>query len=61
MSSALTRYMKQQAADRLAVQQRGAALRESEQEARSRAAAEAPRVLYQLEAEARCKVRKVFC
>jgi hypothetical protein len=57
MSSALARYLKQQAADRLSVQQRGAAVREAEQQARSRAAAEAPRVLHQLEAEARGKVR----
>jgi hypothetical protein len=49
--------MKQQAADRLSVQQQGAALREAEQLARRRAAAEAPLVLHQLEAEARRKVR----
>lgn len=56
---ALARYLKQQAANRLSVQQRGAALREAEQEARSRAAAEAPRVLNQLEAAARLKVRSM--
>ncbi|KAF6260103.1 hypothetical protein COO60DRAFT_1509385 [Scenedesmus sp. NREL 46B-D3] len=53
---ALARYLKQQTANRLAVQQRGAALREVEQEARRRAAAEAPRVLNQLEADARRKI-----
>jgi GH35 family endo-1,4-beta-xylanase len=56
---ALARYLKQQAANRLSVQQRGVALREAEQEARSRTAAEAPRVLNQLEAEARLKVRSI--
>ncbi|WIA14351.1 hypothetical protein OEZ85_002880 [Tetradesmus obliquus] len=58
---ALARYLKQQAANRLSVQQRGAALREAEQEARSRAAAEAPRVLNQLEAAARLKIAMAVC
>jgi hypothetical protein len=58
---ALARYLEQQAANRLSVQQRGAALREAEQQARSRAAAEAPRVLNQLEAEARAKVCTMYC